>query len=176
MVKIDTGKAGGPYEMTIEGKNTLKLKNILVGEVWVCSGQSNMEFELKRANTAQEEIADANNYPQIRLFTSGKRYLYADVQLQRQWLVCNSQTAGSFSAVGYFFGRELNKQLNVPVGLINTSWGGTPAESWMSKEYLENDPNFQPILKRFEETAANYPELYKKFIESRKQYEKAAQS
>ena len=91
-----------------------------------------------------------------------------------KWQVCSAQTAGSFTAVGYFFGRELNKQLNVPVGLIHTSWGGTPAESWMSKEYLENDPNFQPILKRFEEASANYPELKKKYQEKRQQYDSIA--
>jgi sialate O-acetylesterase len=173
-VKIKPGKAGGPYEMTIEGKNTLTLKNILVGEVWVCSGQSNMEFMLNQAVNGRQEVNEAN-YPQIRLFTVGKKVSYTPMaNCKGQWKVCDSKTAGGFSAVGYFFGRELFKQLGVPIGLINTSWGGTPAESWMSKEYLENDANFQPILKRYEETAANYPELYKKYLKAREGYDKEA--
>ena len=91
-----------------------------------------------------------------------------------QWMQCSPKTAKGFSAVGYFFGRELHKQLNVPVGLINASWGGTPAESWMSREYLENDNNLKPILRRYEETAANYPEIYKKFLSEKKQFEETA--
>jgi len=176
MVKIQPGKAGGPYEMTVEGgSNTITLKNVLVGEVWVCSGQSNMEFELNRAIGGKEAMADANNYPQIRLFTVAKKVSYEPMKnCKGQWLVCNSQASARFSAVGFFFGRELNKELNVPIGLINAPWGGTPAESWMSKEALEADTNFQPILRRYEQTAANYPEEYKKFIERRNKYEQAA--
>jgi sialate O-acetylesterase len=183
MVKIDsgpstslgTGKAGGPYEMTVAGKNTVTVKDILVGEVWVCSGQSNMEFTVKQTKNSAQEIADANNYPQIRSFNVGKKVIYTPMyNCIGKWQVCSAQTAGSFTAVGYYFGRELNKQLNVPVGLIHTSWGGTPAESWMSKEYLESDPNFQPILKRFEEASANYPELKKKYQEKRQQYDSIA--
>jgi sialate O-acetylesterase len=175
MVKIDSGKAGGPYEMTVVGKNTVTVRDILVGEVWVCSGQSNMEFTVKQAKSSAEEIADANNYPQIRSFNVGKKVIYTPMyNCNGKWQVCSAQTAGSFTAVGYYFGRELNKQLNVPVGLIHTSWGGTPAESWMSKEYLENDPNFQPILKRFEEVSANYPELKKKYQEERQKYDSIA--
>lgn len=172
MVKIDTGKAGGPYEMTVSDKNPITIKNILVGEVWVCSGQSNMEFSLRMAKNSGEEIAEANNYPQIRQFLVGRKVTYKPMyNCNGKWQICSSQTAGNFTAVGYFFGRELNKQLNVPVGLIHTSWGGTPAESWMSKEYLENDPNFQPILKRFEETSANITELKAKYREDMQKYD-----
>jgi len=171
-VKIDSGKAGGPYEMTVAGKNTVTVKNILVGEVWVCSGQSNMEFTVKQAKNSAQEIADANNYPQIRQFLVGRKVIYTPMyNCGGKWQVCSAQTAGNFTAVGYFFGRELNKQLNVPVGLINTSWGGTPAESWMSKEYLENDPNFQPILKKFEATSADINELKKKYREDMQKYD-----
>jgi sialate O-acetylesterase len=172
MVKIDTGKAGGPYEMTVSGKNPITIKNILVGEVWVCSGQSNMEFTVKQAKNSAEEIAEANNYPQIRQFLVGRKVIYTPMyNCNGKWQICSSQTAGTFTAAGYFFGRELNKQLNVPVGLINTSWGGTPAESWMSKEYLENDPNFQPILKKFEATSADINELKKKYREDMQKYD-----
>jgi sialate O-acetylesterase len=175
MVKIKPGKAGGPYEMTISDGNPITLKNILVGEVWVCSGQSNMEFPARQLANPAQETADANNYPQIRMFTVGKKVMYTPMaNCQGHWLVCSSRTVVGFSAVGYFFGRDLNKQLNVPIGLIHTSWGGTPAESWMSREYLEGDPDFQPILDLYAKTVANYPELKKKFDLETKQYNEMA--
>jgi len=171
MVKIDTGKEGGPYEMTISNGNPITVKNILVGEVWVCSGQSNMEFTVKQAKNSAQEIAEANNYSQIRQFLVGRKVIYTPMyNCIGKWQICSSQTAGNFTAVGYYFGRELNKQLNVPVGLIHTSWGGTPAESWMSKEYLESDPNFQPILKRFEQASVNYPALKDKYRSDMQKY------
>jgi sialate O-acetylesterase len=175
MVKIEPGKAGGPYEMTISDGNAVTLKNILVGEVWICSGQSNMEFGVYQGNNAAQEMEDANNYPQIRLFTVTKKVSYEPMKnCKGQWQVCNPQSVKSFSAVGYFFGRDLNKKLNVPVGLINDSWGGTPVESWMSKDILENNTDFKPILKRFDETVANFPELKKKYDTERKEYDKMA--
>ena len=112
MVKIDTGKAGGPYEMTVSGKNPITVKNILVGEVWVCSGQSNMEFTVKQAKNSAEEIAEANNYPQIRQFLVGRKVIYTPMyNCNGKWRYAARQTAGNFTAVGYFFGRELTKQL-----------------------------------------------------------------
>jgi sialate O-acetylesterase len=172
MVKIDTGKAGGPYEMTVTGKNMLTVKNILIGEVWVCSGQSNMEFTVKQAKNSAQEIAEANNYPQIRQFLVGRKVIYTPMyNCNGKWAVCSSTTVGNFTAVGYFFGRELTKQLNnVPIGLIHTSWGGTPAESWMSKEVLENDPNFRPILKRFEDTSADINNIKAKYKDDMQKY------
>jgi sialate O-acetylesterase len=175
MVKIEPGKAGGPYEMTIDCNNPITLKNVLVGEVWVCSGQSNMEFPIRQLANPAQDIAEANNYPQIRMFTVGKKVMYTPMtNCQGRWLVCSSHTVVGFSAVGYFFGRDLNKQLNVPIGLIHTSWGGTPAESWMSREYLAGDPDFQPILDLYARTVANYPELKKKFDLETKQYNEMA--
>jgi sialate O-acetylesterase len=116
-------------------------------------------------------MADANNYPQIRQFLVGRKVIYTPMyNCSGKWQVCSAQTAGNFTAVGYFFGRELNKQLNAPVGLVHTSWGGTPAESWMSKEYLEKEPNFQPILKRFEEASVNYPALKDKYRSDMQKY------
>jgi sialate O-acetylesterase len=172
MVKIDTGKAGGPYEMTISNGNPITVKNILIGEVWVCSGQSNMEFAVKQAKNSAEEIADANNYPQIRQFLVGRKVIYTPMyNCSGKWVVCNSQTVGNFTAVGYFFGRELTRQLNnAPVGLIHTSWGGTPAESWMSREVLENDPNFQPILKRFDAISSDINNIKAKYKEDIQKY------
>ncbi|MBN2019642.1 MAG: hypothetical protein JW749_05395 [Sedimentisphaerales bacterium] len=171
---VEDKSGGGPYEMNISGKNTLSLKNILVGEVWVCSGQSNMEWPLSRADNAGQEVNEAN-YPQIRLFTVGRKVSYTPMKNCRgSWKVCNPQSAVAFSAVGYFFGRELHKELNVPIGLIKAAVGGTPVESWMSREYLEADADFQPILRRYEETAAHFPELYRKYQLEKKNYQRMA--
>jgi len=122
-------QVGGPYTLTIQAGNTVTLRNVLVGEVWVCSGQSNMGWPVSRAKNAQQEIARAN-WPQIRLFTVAHRVAEQPVDdVEGEWRLCSPETVGSFSAVGYFFGRELHKALKVPVGLIHSSWGGTPAES-----------------------------------------------
>ncbi|MCX7598833.1 MAG: sialate O-acetylesterase [Armatimonadetes bacterium] len=138
--------AGGPFEMTITGRNTITLRNILVGEVWVCSGQSNMEWPVAASLNAEQEIAAAN-WPQIRLFTVHKAIsTFALDDCMGAWVPCSPATIGGFSAVGYFFGRELHKALGVPVGLINSSWGGTVAEAWTPEFALRADPEFQGIL------------------------------
>jgi sialate O-acetylesterase len=137
-IKLAAMPAGGPYSLTVKGKtNTLTLEDIMVGEVWICSGQSNMEWVLKDANNASEEIRDAK-FSQIRQFKVEK-----DLSFQHEkdlktgeWVVCSPETAPNFTAVGYFFARELSQKLNVAVGLINTSWGGSQAESWISKESM----------------------------------------
>jgi len=157
-VRLAAMKAGaGPLEMTVAGKNTLKLENILVGEVWVCSGQSNMEMSVNRVNGAEKEIADAK-FPKIRLFTVTKAT--ADTPLtdcKGQWVECAPETVPGFSAVGCFFGRELHKTLGVPIGLIHTSWGGTSAEAWTSRETLEADPDLKAIIARYQQQIDNYP-------------------
>ena len=155
-IKLDPPQAGGPYEMTVEGKNKITLANILVGEVWVCSGQSNMEWSVARSDNPQEEIAAAK-YPQIRLFTVAKMVAAEPKESlvgdnQQGWKECSPETIPGFSAVGYFFGRKLHQDLDVPVGLVNTSWGGTIAEAWTSNETLKADDDFKPILDR----AANF--------------------
>jgi sialate O-acetylesterase len=166
---------GVGMDLKFEGKNTIVLKNVIVGEVWVCSGQSNMELTVSNSVNAGQEIAEANNYPQIRMFTVGKNVKYTPMaNCQGHWLVCSSHSVVGFSAVGYFFGRELNKQLNVPIGLINTSWGGTPAESWTSKEYLEGDAELKPILTRYEETVAKIPEIKEQYKQEIQKYEESA--
>jgi sialate O-acetylesterase len=142
-VELTKLEAGGPFEMTISSpKNQVQLKDILVGEVWVCSGQSNMEWPLNGTEGAKEAIANADN-PKIRLFTvqravatAPQRDLAAGKR-RSSWQECTTTTVPGFSAVAYYFGRDLQKALGVPVGLIHTSWGGTPAEHWTSKEVLE---------------------------------------
>jgi len=113
--------------------NTLIFKNVLVGEVWVCSGQSNMGWKVTGAKNPAEEIADAKNYPLVRLFTVANVTSPTPLNdTKGEWTVASPESVGRFSAVGYFFGRELHKNLKVPIGLINSSWGGTPAEAWTS--------------------------------------------
>ncbi len=165
-------KVGGPYEMTLTGKNVVELKNILVGEVWVCSGQSNMQWSVRASNNAEQEIAAAD-YPKIRLF-SVKRTVAAEPQTdcEGKWAACSPETVPDFTAVGYFFGRDLHKELNIPIGLIHTSWGGTPAESWTTAEYMKSDPDFEPILKRHNDAVAAYPEAMKQYEEKVEQWKK----
>ena len=120
-------KAGGPFELMVKGENVLTIKNVLVGEVWLCSGQSNMEWPLINTFNGDDTVAEAN-FPQIRLFTVEKHTSTTPLtDVEGHWVVTTPDEAAHFSAVGYFFGRELYRQLKVPVGLIHSSWGGTPA-------------------------------------------------
>ncbi len=155
--KLSTGK---PLEMIIKGSSgeVRKLNNILVGEVWLCSGQSNMEVGVKTCANAQQEIAAAN-YPQIRLFlVANTRAAEPAADLRARWSPCSPESVtanewpapsvhgqGGFSAVAYFFGRQLHKDLNVPVGLIDADWGGTAAEFWVSRKALEASAILQPL-------------------------------
>jgi sialate O-acetylesterase len=161
--------AGGPYELTIQGKNTITLKNVYVGEVWICSGQSNMEWPLRRAHNAEEAIKNAAN-ARIRLFTVPKNT--SDKPLKGfkgdpKWQECNSDTVENFSAVGYFFGRDLQKALDVPVGLIHTSWGGTVAEAWTTRAALENKAELKSLVEQYDNgrpsAQANYEKAMKKY-------------
>jgi len=139
--------AGGPHELMVKGSNTLHLHDILVGEVWVCAGQSNMEFTVGQALNAENEIAAAD-HPQIRHLKIAHR---ASLQPMDDieptgWKVSSPATVSEFSAVAYFFARKLQQQLHVPIGLVNVSWGGTHAETWISREALARDPDFAPIM------------------------------
>jgi sialate O-acetylesterase len=157
LVRVPTIQAGGPYTITIQGQNALVISNVLLGEVWLCSGQSNMNFPLAkgRANWMTGEVhADSvlptAQYPALRLFTVAQRVADApERDVQGSWVVCTPQTAASFSAVAYFFGQEIQRKTGFPVGLIHSSWGGTPAESWTRREVLEQDPELRPILARY---------------------------
>ena len=166
LVRVPTTKAGGPYTLTFEGKNKLTVSNVLLGEVWLCSGQSNMVFPItKRPNSGSytgilnaAEVIPKANYPAIRMFTVATKVADAPLpDASGKWEVCSPATVGSFSAVAYFFGQEVHEKTGYPIGLINASWGGTPAESWTRKDVLENDPDFRPILERYEAGLANYP-------------------
>jgi len=167
---------GGPYELTLEGAtNTIALKNILVGEVWVCSGQSNMQWPVSRSNNALAEIAAAK-YPKIRLFTVQRKVAQTPQDdCVGQWVPCSPETVPGFSAVGYFFGRELYKELDRPIGLIHTSWGGTPAEAWTSGPMLEQDSTLAPILERYKKAVANYPRAMVQFNKNVEKWKKNAE-
>ncbi len=159
MVKLPKMKAGGPYELKIEGKdNPLVFADVLIGEVWLGSGQSNMNWSVKLSANSETEIANAD-YPNIRLFTV-KRAVATSPQdnCEGVWVTCSPETVPDFSAVLYFFGRELHQRLNgVPMGLIHTSWGGTPAEAWTSRAMLESNPDLAGIVQQWEQKLADYP-------------------
>jgi len=152
VVRITPPRAGGPYELKISASQTVTFHNVLVGDVWICSGQSNMEFGIKRLDQAAQEIAQAD-HPEMRLFVVGKTTALHPVEtLQGQWVPCTPATVqvgpwDGFSAVGYFFGRELHQHLKVPIGLIQAAWGATPAEAWTSREGLAKiGPDFDAAL------------------------------
>lgn len=140
-VKLNTPAAGGPYSIQVQGYNTIVIEDILMGEVWLCSGQSNMEWSARAGiDNAEKEIAQAN-FPSIRFFSVAHKTADGpQLDLEGQWVVCSPQTMQDFSAVAYFFGREVYQNLQVPVGLINSSWGGTPAEVWMPAEVVAANP------------------------------------
>jgi len=143
--------------MTIQSKNeTITLSNILVGEVWICSGQSNMQWQVSQSDDPDLEIATAD-YPNIR-FISVPQVGTQEKQddFKGQWDVCTPETVGEFSAVGYFFGRQLHQTLGVPIGLIDNAWGGSAAEAWVSREVMDADPRFAAIAAQWKQTDATY--------------------
>ncbi len=162
--------AGGPDTMTIKGKNTLKVKDVLVGEVWLCSGQSNMQFNLTKSVNGQKALAEAN-YPEMRLFTVPPDTSQEPKEkCGGQWNVCkaNSKAVRLFSAVGFYFGREIHQKLNVPVGLIDNSWGGTKAEAWTPRKVLESKKILLPILQKYQKAADEYPRKLKEYEKEKK--------
>jgi sialate O-acetylesterase len=134
--------------LTVKGSsNTITVQDVLVGEVWLASGQSNMQLRVNQANNAAKEIAAAK-FPEIRMFTVAQEIATTpQTNCGGQWVVCSPETAGRFSAAAYYFGRELHQKLKVPVGLINASWGATPIETWTCLERMESRPEFAPVFK-----------------------------
>lgn len=152
---VKTPMAGGPYEVTVSERNTIRLKNVLIGEVWICSGQSNMEMPLAgwgKITNYENEIENAN-YPNIRLLQIKRNtatFPLEDIALDSDgWQPCSPATIENFSATVYFFGRNLYENLNVSIGLIHTSWGGTLAEAWTSAESLNLMPEFREPVEEF---------------------------
>lgn len=149
MARVGPFPAGGPHTITVSGPaNSITLSNVLFGEVWIASGQSNMEWPLAAVRNADYEVRNAAN-PKIRLFVVAKAVKPEPTrELVGSWAECTPETARGFSAVAYFFGRSLFRRLQVPIGLIETAWGGTPAESWTARKWLESDPDLSPMLAR----------------------------
>lgn len=153
IVRIDPGAAGGPFEMVLSGSNTVRLRDVLVGEVWLCSGQSNMERQLgprsgQKPIINAQAAAAAANYPRMRQFMVPDLIAYepqADVE-GAAWVPCSPTTVQEFTAVGFFFGRDLQAALEVPIGLVESTWGGTPAEAWTSEEAVSEFPSFAAML------------------------------
>ncbi|MCL2348246.1 MAG: sialate O-acetylesterase, partial [Planctomycetaceae bacterium] len=150
-LKLDAMPAGGPYEMTVSGKNTIKFENVMLGDVWVCSGQSNMQMSVQSSYNSAEEIKNAD-YPNIRLITVPmKSTAVPQDNFDGKWVACSPETIPNFSAVAYFFGRTLhNEHQNKPVaiGLIHTSWGGSSCETWISEGVVAQYKDYEQIMQR----------------------------
>jgi sialate O-acetylesterase len=147
-----------PADLIVAGKNTLVLRDIVVGEVWLCSGQSNMEWPVSRAMDAPREIAAAN-FPLLRHVRVEHVVAEtpADTVKTGGWQAATPQTVGGFTAVGYYFARDLHQKLGVPIGLVHSSWGGTPVESWLSPAALEANPAFAVVRERWRQNLVDYP-------------------
>jgi sialate O-acetylesterase len=157
--------AGGPHEMVVAGKNQVKLPNIMVGEVWLCSGQSNMAMTVSGVRDGEKE-AQAANFPNIRLFSVPRRPAGEPMSdVDGAWSACAPGTAGGFSAVAYFFGRKIHQELNVPVGLINSSWGGTRIEPWTPPEGFAAVPKIEALSKQVQDTITGYRQNLPKGLE-----------
>ncbi len=148
LVRIQTPKAGGPYSMTVSAPSgTAKIDDILVGEVWLASGQSNMDFTISNnpktfagVQNMDQEIAAAN-FPQVRMFTADLKMADTpQTDVTGHWAVCSPQTVGQMSAVAYFFARDLNQAEKIPFGIVDSTWGGSSAQCWISRDALESDP------------------------------------
>ena len=155
-LKLDAVAAGGPYTMTVQADTTRTFKDVLVGEVWLCSGQSNMQWAVNSANDPDLESLTAK-YPNLRLITVPQVGTQEpQTTFNGQWQACTPQTVRDFSAVGYFFGRQLHQTLDVPVGLIDNAWGGSACEAWVKRDLLSDEGLYGPLLKRWEDIEASY--------------------
>lgn len=163
-ITLATPSHGGPYTISVKsGKTNIQVKDVLIGEVWLCSGQSNMEMPVKgwldvgdSILNSEEEIANAN-FPKIRMFTVKKSLAFTkQTRCSGHWAVCTPDNVGEFSATAYFFGRKLYKELGVPVGLIHSSWSGSPAEGWTEAKMLEDVVGFKDIQSRLKASEEAY--------------------
>jgi sialate O-acetylesterase len=157
---LDPIPVGGPYVLVVKGSNEIKIDDVLVGEVWICSGQSNMEWSVNDSNDPDLERLAAK-HPRIRMIN------YPNIGVQEpifshpdsKWMVCSPDTVGGFSAVGYFFARQLHRTLDVPVGMINNSWGGSACDSWIRRDLLAADESYKPLMDDWAQKEAQFKEL-----------------
>ncbi len=176
-VKLESMSAGGPHVLKVSGNNTIELKDVLVGEVWLASGQSNMAMSVSGCRDFEQEKAAAD-LPQIRHVTIARSPAETPQDdCQGQWQVCSPETVGGFSGTAFFFGRELHRELGVPVGLINSSWGGTPVEAWTSVKAQQAHEELRPMLADWQQRVASYdPETAKQqYDQALARWEQAAE-
>ncbi len=170
-LRLDAIQAGGPHQLTVRAANTLTIEDVLVGEVWLCSGQSNMAMNVAGTLNAEEEIAAAD-YPELRMLSVARNAAEEpQTDCQGEWLVSSPETAGRFSATAFYFGRRLHQELDVPIGLINSSWGGTAVEAWTSMDAQRSVDELEPIFKPWQERISGYDPAA-----AQRQYERAAAS
>jgi len=146
-VRLPALSAGGPFTLTIQGNKQVTIKDVMIGEVWIASGQSNMTYSLSGSAGAAEEVPQAN-YPQVRLFTIPRRIAVTPQQdtLPAHWELCTPDNAKGFSAVGYYFAREIYRKLGVPIGVVESAWPGTAIQDWISPEVLQADTQLRSVL------------------------------
>jgi sialate O-acetylesterase len=180
MLSLKTPKAGGPFTLTFRGHNELEVKNVLVGEVWICSGQSNMQFTMGKGqrwytgDINESTEAPAARYWAIRLCTVTPKYSDTPQDdCNASWQPCTPETVKTFSAVGYYFGRELNQKLQVPIGLITTAYGGTMAEAWTSRQGLSSEPEFAAMLSAYDKDKTEFVALRKDYDKQQAAWEAA---
>lgn len=163
MVRLEPIDETEPFALTVTGGNEIVLQNVVTGDVWLCSGQSNMVWTVGNSVNGAEEVAAAE-YPMIRLCQVA-RVTATEPQdaVKLTWSVCSPQTVGGFSGVGYFFGRELHQELGVPIGLISSNWGGTTAEAWTAREVMEGDPAYAAVYEWWQARVDEYPAAMEKY-------------
>ena len=175
-VDVSTPKAGGPYKVTISDGDVTTLNNVLIGEVWLCSGQSNMEMSVRESKNFEQERIEADRYTNIRLLTVEKATSTEKCDnfkaVDGGWQVCSSATIADFSAAGYFFGRDIHKYRNVPVGLIDSSWGGTSIEVWTSAESLAQVPEYRDQIAMISTLPATSEERQQRYVDDLAAWEK----
>ena len=161
-VLLPSMNAGGPFTLIIHGKQEVTIKDVMIGEVWIASGQSNMSFSLDGVENATIEVSKAN-YPQIRLFTVPKKIALTPQSntLPAHWDICTPETAKSFSAVAYFFAREIQRKLNVPVGVVESAWPGTAIQTWIAPEVLRTDADLRSIIEEWDRSTPKQKDFAK---------------
>ncbi|MCH6255008.1 sialate O-acetylesterase [Puniceicoccaceae bacterium K14] len=163
--KLPALPAGGPHTLRISGSSEVLVDDVLSGEVWLCSGQSNMQWPVTRSYGAEVEIVSANR-PRIRFLTVSRNgTALPQENFDGCWNVCSPETVGDFSAIGYFYGKMLHEALDVPIGLIDNAWGGSSAESWVPRNTLESHERYQPMLAHWDKRVASFDEeAYKAYL------------
>lgn len=158
--KLPSLPVGGPHLLTVAGSSAKIVRDVLVGEVWICSGQSNMQWSINASNDPDMERIAAN-FPKIRMInfpqTGSQEPIWSHDE--RRWQVCSPETVGNFSAVGYFFARQLHQTTGVPIGMINNAWGGSACEAWINQNVMTSNTRFQTLMDRWKASEARYQEL-----------------